>query len=298
VVCLICNRKTKLKILFTSDRYGINQNTVICQNCGLVFTNPRGTESEYAEFYESNLYRRLYDGRNIAESHDIDLNEDSTRGEFLKFLSKSQIDFKTVIDVGAGYGHKVYQLKKMGKKALGVEPSLSNCLFMDSQGLECVQGFIKDLKTIKKKNFDLIVLSHVLEHLHDPIKSLIEISQIESKYIYIEVPGFGSYFQSIQNAHLYYFSIKSLKTVCSKANLKIIKIEQSKLTNNIYLIAVSKTGSYDYIENKFKNKQEYMNILNRYYKWLLLMNIRNLLKRFGLFDSAKRLIKLIKLIKF
>jgi SAM-dependent methyltransferase len=294
VPCALCDEGSKFKLLFTSDRYGIKQSTVICRKCGLVFANPRGTETQYGHFYESNLYRLLYEGRDKIENlSEIDLDTDPTRGEFLKFLEASQIDFNTVLDIGAGYGNKLYQLSKLGKKTFGLEPSIVNCNFMKSKGLIVKQGFVGDIQNIVRDKFDLVILSHVLEHLHNPVKSLLGISHILKKYIYIEVPGFNAQFQSIQNAHLFYFSVKSLSAICEKANLKIIKIEQSDITHNIYLIAIVKSEYSSFSDINFP-LNEYKNIMKIYYKYIILNFIRSLLKIFGLFNFAKKVVALLR----
>ena len=38
--CINCN-SVKFKKLYSNDRHGINQQTVLCVNCGLVYSNPR-----------------------------------------------------------------------------------------------------------------------------------------------------------------------------------------------------------------------------------------------------------------
>ena len=48
--CIIC-KSSNYKILYTNDRYGINQQTVLCNICGLVYSNPRMTEESLKYFY-------------------------------------------------------------------------------------------------------------------------------------------------------------------------------------------------------------------------------------------------------
>ena len=59
--CEICSSK-KISVLFNNDRYGINQKTCVCNNCGLMFSNPRMTQKSTEYFYNSDLYRLIYDG--------------------------------------------------------------------------------------------------------------------------------------------------------------------------------------------------------------------------------------------
>ena len=58
--CEICNSKN-IRILFNNDRYGINQKTSVCNECGFMFSSPRITELSAKYFYNSDLYRLIYD---------------------------------------------------------------------------------------------------------------------------------------------------------------------------------------------------------------------------------------------
>ena len=57
--CIIC-KSSNYKILYTNDRHGINQQTVMCNSCGFVYSNPRMSEESLDYFYSSNLYREVY----------------------------------------------------------------------------------------------------------------------------------------------------------------------------------------------------------------------------------------------
>jgi hypothetical protein len=92
---------------------------------------------------------------------------------------------------------------------------------------------------------------------------------------------------------LFYFSVKSLSAICEKANLKIIKIEQSDITHNIYLIAIVKSEYSSFSDINFP-LNEYKNIMKIYYKYIILNFIRSLLKIFGLFNFAKKVVALLR----
>ena len=52
--CLNCQSNND-QILFKNDRYGIKQQTVLCKNCGLTYSNPRMTEESAKYFYSSDF---------------------------------------------------------------------------------------------------------------------------------------------------------------------------------------------------------------------------------------------------
>ena len=60
VPCLLCG-STNSQSIAQRDRYGLRNTVEICQDCGLVFTNPRLTQRCYLEFYRRE-YRALDPG--------------------------------------------------------------------------------------------------------------------------------------------------------------------------------------------------------------------------------------------
>ena len=65
-VSCLCGRNDS-DLICSFDSYGLDQKTVICRDCGLIRSNPRMTEEEYRNFYESDTYRLLYESENIEE---------------------------------------------------------------------------------------------------------------------------------------------------------------------------------------------------------------------------------------
>ena len=66
VDCLLCGAAAA-EILFTNDRYGIRQPTVMCRECGLVYSSPRMTAESTEAFYASDTYRLLYDDKPLDD---------------------------------------------------------------------------------------------------------------------------------------------------------------------------------------------------------------------------------------
>jgi SAM-dependent methyltransferase len=70
------------------------------------------------------------------------------------------IDAK-IIDVGCGYGRILRFLKENGYNPIGVDVNEDIIKINNQNGLKTIS--VSDLK--KKKNYDLIIISHVIEHL-------------------------------------------------------------------------------------------------------------------------------------
>ena len=196
--CIIC-KSLNYKILYTNDRHGINQQTVMCNSCGFVYSNPRMSEESLDYFYSSNLYREVYEATNDFE-HDfserirkveknIKINEPNFNKYypqlFLDFICSLNIDYKTVCEIGCGYGTNLLFFKNIGKEVYGVEPSKTSVKIAIDNQIYIKQGFVNDLEN----KYDLIVLKHIFEHLYNPLKDLEKIRFHTNKYLFIEVPG-------------------------------------------------------------------------------------------------------------
>ena len=84
---------------------------------------------------------------------------------------------------------------------------------------------------LTKEKFDLIILSHTLEHVSDPnsfIESINKISQYNTT-LFIEVPYLDFLEPYNENMHLHFFSQKSLESVVNKIRFNILHTEVDKL---------------------------------------------------------------------
>jgi SAM-dependent methyltransferase len=266
ILCKNCSSSDH-KILFKNDRYGININLVICNNCGLMFTNPQLTEDSINNLYHSDKYRELLHGDAKHELNNIDINTPPP----IKFINSLDIKYESVCDVGCGPGAvlKYFQLAK--KKVTGYEPShiYSNSGIKKKSNV--IRGFINDVKG----QFDLVTLIHVLEHLVDPIKSIKRIRENTKKYLFIEVPASITKFQSFQFSHLYYFSPNTLVQIVTKCGFKLIHMKYKVQNVNDYIYALFEKSATEKIYY-YSYNTEVRKFKNIYYKFFL----KNLIKKF------------------
>jgi hypothetical protein len=294
--CISCEKEEKL-ILFNNECHGIKHKTVICKNCGFIYSDPRMTEVEQNSFYKSDLYREIYDSSGayinyiekanakIKSTKDIsNLNYNSDKytlfgfyGFTNKYVDLNLID--NVCEIGAGSGANLLPFKNKGKGCFGVE--LSNGLIENAKNYDLNLAH-SDVDEIKQK-IDLFLLIHVLEHLHDPIKYLKKIAKRGPSYILIEVPGIVDRFGDIvQNAHNFYFSKNTLVAICSKAGLKCVAIDHYSDRN--WLIGLFKvdiesdeTYSYDY---SFEYEKNLKIIYFQKFKHIFPTKIKSFIKKF------------------
>ena len=228
--CGICKNKD-FKIISEKDRYGFKFNTVICENCGFVFTNPHFTYDSYNKFYE-NDYRNLYIGKeaHMQKLFESQYNHGKRIYEFV--LKNIDLKDKVVVEIGVGSGGILKYFKDKGCRVYGVDFDEKYLDYGRNQGLELYFGSINEL--IKRNiKADLIIYSHVLEHIIDLKKELRYIRKIMKKQgsVYIEVPGIKNleknyeldFLKYLQNAHVYNFSLDSLKNLFLLNGFELIK---------------------------------------------------------------------------
>ena len=293
VRCELCSSNRR-RVLFKNDRYGLQYRTVICSDCGLIYTSPRFTERSNAEFYTSDVYRHIYDGDNLIEAYEKKYNKakkhiyEPIQGNYryrifnvIDFLVESDIDFTTVCDIGAGGGTNLVPLMSMGKKCIGYEYSKQLAEFGKQKGINLVQGGLED---ISEGSYDLIMLIHVLEHFLRPVEQLRHIARFSKRYLIVEVPSISTIVPSIQNAHQFYFSSNTLLKIASMAGFKCLKYVVFKENN--FMIALFEKDenpfySYDYEEEL----KESLSIIN---KFKIRHVICDLLKKMRLYNVSKR----------
>lgn len=165
-VCSAPSRETKPMLTIHSAVYSQ------CQKCWHVYILTKPTDAYLAEFYKTNTeYQQTYADR-------------STHADRLKWISKPKAEYvlaeykkhygrlpKKVLDIGAGSGHFVYQLKQMGIDCQGVEISKPGIDFAEEVfGVELLDlNFIKEAEKFK---CDMVTFWGLIEHVSQPVAML------------------------------------------------------------------------------------------------------------------------------
>jgi 2-polyprenyl-3-methyl-5-hydroxy-6-metoxy-1,4-benzoquinol methylase len=108
--------------------------------------------------------------------------------------------------------------REAGAKVAGTDYSPKLVALANEHGIEMQAGGL-DVVT---GTWDVIILSHVLEHFSDPLGVLRKLSTRLNKLgvLYVEVPNILHFnIGQLQSAHTYYFSPATLLQHCSNAGL-------------------------------------------------------------------------------
>lgn len=196
-----------------------------CAACGLIIQNPRLSADSLDSFYRSGYRPGSKNNKGCEKLFDRGVR----RGTYIcDFLRENGIDYKgsVIFEVGCSYGGILEQFKREGCSVKGCDLDGMPVRYGVSKGLDLEEGSIDTLKKSGCKA-DIVVLSHVLEHIPDPIlfikgvKSLLNPGGI----LYIEAPGMKngkSKRRYIQPGHLLYFDLRTLRRVVEKTNFRFI----------------------------------------------------------------------------
>ena len=280
------------------DRYGIKVFNFVCSNCGLVRQNPTLDGNSLQKFYQK-YYREIYEGQEHHLNFERIFLSQEKSGENIYELLQNILDkkklniknFNKVLEIGCGPGGILSFFKKKGHDVTGVDYDNNYANMINEKNIK----FICDDFMNKSFNgeYDIIILSHVIEHFLDInsiIKKLNEILK-SGGVLYILTPGIFKYKNYrllnisneykrmlflfyIQNAHVYYFTLNSLKNIFIKFKDKLKFVYGDEEIQAVYL----KEQDNQLIEKK----NDYDKVINfyhlNYYRFLFFRQIRIPLK--------------------
>ena len=148
---------------------------------------------DYKEGKINNL-REFYINRDISLqkiTEDTDINSFHLR---LIFKYLKNIEFKSVLDVGCGNAFLLKSIRKKwpAAKITGIDYEISSNLVEFSRNnkrINFIEGDVsEELKKIGKNSFDIIFCTHLLEHLREPKKLILEMRELAKKRLIIICP--------------------------------------------------------------------------------------------------------------
>lgn len=175
-------------------------NLFCCEGCGSAYLDPRPTQSSVSLAYTHYYTHAKTGGKNrettswwrrwrIAERNRY-LNENygydlKPSAKFLFFLSSGRrrrfdryagyLHFPgsgaRLLDIGCGNGSFLWQMRSLGWEVYGVEPDPKAAEQARAAGLDVRVGLLPQV-SLPETHFDAVTLSHVIEHLHEPVEIL------------------------------------------------------------------------------------------------------------------------------
>lgn len=260
--CFICNNYNLVNIFNQKWKVvGCDEIEIgigICSECGMTLQDPIVPNSTMFKWYSQmgNYTNPSRGGQpSIAKIKGVD-NQ-------IKCLKKYVLNTGNAFQVGCSDGYTLSRFKEEGYDVMGIDPSsnaaeVSNKLY----GVKPIVGFFENYKPIKEEKYDLIILTHILEHLYDPLLSLNKCNELlaANGNLLIEVPAlihpenWSISFFTFE--HVNYFSQVSMNNLLEKAGFTIVGDWSLTLDRNDYPVM---TGIA-----KRKSSQETIEIVSDY----------------------------------
>lgn len=316
--CFLCNSEVEIIISNQWHLPGLSKAQIgfsACPNCGSICQSPTVTFDEMMKYYQTMaVYTNPGREGTPTDTKVRDLDEQ------ICFIKRGIGTLpENVLQIGSSDGYTLSRFKEMGvTRVLGIEPGEAS-VDMASRlyGIECINSSAESFET--KESFDLILLTHVLEHLYTPQDILSKCRKIQDMdkeaFIYVEVPlmanveslcpGFFSF------EHINYYTRENLTYSLYEAGyspVSLVEHYNSNLSPIIGILASTKKqnhinfSSNEYEKNKlivraYKDKEihywqkcldtitEQLNSPGRIYLWGAGVHTSQLLENTDLLDK-------------
>lgn len=268
--CPLCNSKAKVDFIgqdFMFDRSKYYQ-YLKCDSCRISYQDPipnlKQIKSYYPDSYENFEDPKLprlskIDKIRLSFHHGYpDLLKPNLTNKLLSLIvprDKTLIDHTPegrFLDIGCGNGSRLLKMKKLGWQVFGVELNTfayQKCIDNDLD----VQNKPLERTTYKENYFDVIYMSHLIEHLHNPDEIIKICAKLLKKggKLYVNTPNNNALGKKIFNKywfanevprHIILYSKKGIKQIIDKHKMQIVHSGQYT-TPKIFL------NSLDYFFN-------------------------------------------------
>jgi SAM-dependent methyltransferase len=246
--CPICNNSEisvirNLKYaMFDDSPLSDSYNLVLCNKCGFIYCDTESTSEDFYNYYTKNLH---YFMNNSSGNGTLNTEEKNRYTQILYTLHKYTHDKNSkIIDIGSANGGFLKFLKQYGYNNLLAIDLIPECIeYIKTNNINAKIGST-DCIPMEFKSADIIVLSHVLEHVSNLRYSIDQLNYVlkDDGIIYVEVPiiNQGSSFKDAPvwdflYEHINYFTIKHLILLfephftCIKYNIREIQNKNGKI---------------------------------------------------------------------
>jgi SAM-dependent methyltransferase len=157
---------------------------------------------------------------------------------------------RRLLDVGSGSGDFLLRMRARGWNVLGVEPDPVAAAAARDKDLDVRDGMLADAE-FPDDTFDAIVLSHVIEHVHDPVALLRECGRVlrPGGVLVLMTPNltsvghrrFGADWRGLEPPrHLHVFSANALSACVRAVGLRVAEVRTSaRLVRGIWWVSES-----------------------------------------------------------
>ena len=264
-ICPICNyNNDSIKpISVVKNIWKESKNVYICEGCKLYYID-MPTEKELIHFYESNYYSSKKNTITNFIDKKIKNARALSRFQYIKKYMTPNNNY-SIAEIGAADGLLLNYFKKNKNNVFGYELNSKDRNTAKSKYNIDMQNDFYSKKNNSK--YDVVILSHVLEHFLDPTKKIKNIYNAlnEDGIIFIEIPCTPNHNEVskedmnlfFQTEHTLHFNVDNLALLLVESGFTIIDIKYNnyninkKAKKSIWLGSIQSKLDIVYILNFF-----------------------------------------------
>jgi 2-polyprenyl-3-methyl-5-hydroxy-6-metoxy-1,4-benzoquinol methylase len=210
-----------------------------CIDCTNAWTEPPPPKVKYEE-------ENFHSGFNYKEIKDLPYQWRKAVLMQANLLERYLSPESKILEIGCGEGWFLRELSRRGFNVFGVEPSKTATEYARRSGLNVVQGTFPEIEV--PGPFNAIIMSHVLEHIQDPIDLLRKLNNVAPQgYIFLVQTNWQGlmprihkekWYAWVPQQHHWHFTPKGLKMILKPLNWHVAKVEYSSLSHNNNIISL------------------------------------------------------------
>lgn len=239
--CVLCawsgRSRSKTFVVSDTDRYRLAVRTLLCSCCGFSWSADRLNDDAASEFYRDH-YRDLYHPAGFSADDLFD--EQQLRARPLLEFTRSAIEriarpphALVVLDVGCGSGGiGAHVAEVLGATTIGLDLDKR---FLDRASQAGVPTLLGELSAVRSGSVDVVIASHVLEHVNDLLGFIAELRRVlrPDGVAVIEVPSirrvgrvYGRTIEYLQSAHLWNFDRATLTETFAHGGMQPVVVSE------------------------------------------------------------------------
>ncbi|WP_157149163.1 class I SAM-dependent methyltransferase [Brachyspira pilosicoli] len=234
--CKVCSSNHYKKIGEIKNIWKEYKDVYQCDECSLYFIDSPTDEeinSLYKNEYHNNIKNKLFE---IAKSK---MRYARSLSQFNFIKQTIDLKNKDICEIGAFDGLLLSLFKKNNNNVFGYELNDDARVYAKKKyDIDLKENFLES-----KSKYDIIILSHVIEHFREPKEILIKIKSMlkENGFIYIEVPNspmpnecsYNMLMRYLNTEHIVNFNMDNLIKFAGSADLKIVRSEYNNYNISI-----------------------------------------------------------------
>lgn len=220
-------------LFLTQETFEIHE----CNNCGLLFTEPRPSQNEIGKYYQSEEYYSHKENKKgfIPKLYEMvkSINLKNKYNMATAGLTKGK-----VLDIGCGVGDFLQTMEANGWKTTGIEPS-EDAKTIACQRINATLLLPEEINQLQDESYDLITMWHVLEHIDDLKEEIKQLQRLLKKggRLLLALPNFKSYDAMYYKEFWAAYDVpRHLNHFCKTSINNVFKNSELKWTNTSKLI--------------------------------------------------------------